>query len=394
MASDPNTPDPIGDTHFARLRAKGSEANRPLVPAIPPSKPLQIFLLLAMVTTGLAYVVGEWTDLSSSQVQMKRPTKLKRLVISQGQFLDETKLGRAAEDKKQYNEAVLRYRRALQAENIAEGHYHLGVALLKQGGPSAAFAQFTEALRQNPDLAGVYSAWGQALMVQGKPEEAVGIYKRALQYNPNFGRIHYNLAQALEEQERTAAPTDAQRLETQAARHYARAAALGVQSPEFWTSYGTFLNKQGKFAEAEDCLNRAASQKPELGAAQFQLALAQDKLGKTGEAIAHYEATLAAMPNDPSALNSLALLYATTPNKDARSPKMAVLLATRACEATTSQNAHFVDTLARAYAADGDFLQAIASEEKAIRRASQLQERDLLNEFNARYALFVQHKTE
>ncbi|HZM02076.1 MAG TPA: tetratricopeptide repeat protein [Candidatus Saccharimonadales bacterium] len=394
MASDPNTPDPIGDTHFARLRARGSEASRSLAPAIPPSKPLQIFLLVAMVTTGLAYVVGEWTDLSSSQVQAKRPSKLKRLVISQGQFLDETKLGRAAEDKKQYNEAVLHYRRALQAENIAEGHYHLGVALLKQGGPSAAFAQFAEALRQNPDLAGVYSAWGQALMVQGKPEEAVGIYNRALQYNPNFGRIHYNLAEALEEQERTAAPADAQRLETQAARHYARAAALGVQSPEFWTSYGTFLNKQGKFVEAADCLNRAASQKPELGAAQFQLALAEDKLGNTGEAIAHYEATLSAMPNDPAALNSLALLYATTTNKDARSPKMAVLLATRACEATTSQNAHFVDTLARAYAADGDFLQAIASEEKAIRRASQLQEQDLLNEFNARYARFVQHKGE
>jgi tetratricopeptide (TPR) repeat protein len=393
MAIDPNKPDPT-NTRFARLKAKGAESDASSAPSIRPSKPLQIFLLIAMVITGMAYVVGEWTNLDSSHVQSKLSSKLKRLVVSQGRYLNETKLGQAAEEKKQYDQAVLHYRRALLAENVAEGYYHLGTALHEQGSPNAAFEQFKEALRQDPGMLEVYGAWGHALMVQGKPEDAVAVYQQALQQNTNWGVIHFRMAQAFEEQARATSRHNAMRLNSQAAEHYARAAELGIQSPEFLTSYGTFLNNQGKFAEAEACLSHLDWQKPALGAAQFQLALADDKLGKYGEAIAHYEGTLAAIPNDPAALNNLALLYATATNKEARSPKMAVLLATRACDATTSQNARFIDTLARAYAADGDFFDAISWEEKAIRRAAQLSERDLLSGFNARYALFVQHKTE
>jgi hypothetical protein len=73
---------------------------------------------------------------------------------------------------------------------------------------------------------------------------------------------------------------------------------------------------------------------------------------------------------------------------------MAVLLATRACDATTSQNARYMDTLARAHAADGDFFQAITWEDKAVKRAAQLGDHDLLRELQPHFNLFVQHKTE
>ena len=86
--------------------------------------------------------------------------------------------------------------------------------------------------------------------------------------------------------------------------------------------------------------------------------------------------------------------YATATNQEVRSSKMAVQLATRACDATTSQNAPYMDTLARAYAADGDFFQAIAWEDKAVRRAAQLGDHDLLREFQPRFNLFTQHKAE
>ena len=72
---------------------------------------------------------------------------------------------------------------------------------------------------------------------------------------------------------------------------------------------------------------------------------------------------------------------------------MAVQLATRACEATTSQNARYMDTLARSYAADGDFLQAIGWEDKAIHRATQLNDQDSAREFQGRQAMFMDHKS-
>jgi hypothetical protein len=69
-------------------------------------------------------------------------------------------------------------------------------------------------------------------------------------------------------------------------------------------------------------------------------------------------------------------------------------LATRACDATTNQNARYMDTLARSYAADGDFFQAITWEEKALHRARQLNDEELARELEARDALFLDHKTQ
>ena len=167
-----------------------------------------------------------------------------------------------------------------------------------------------------------------------------------------------------------------------------------MNTPDFWCSYGTLLNKLDKLPQAEARLSKAVALQPGLGVAQFQLALAQERQGNYAEAIGHYEATLAAIPDDPATLNSLALLYATATNQEVRSSKMAVMLATRACDATNNQNARYLDTLARAYAADNDFFQAIAWEDKAVRRATQLADHELQRELQPRFSKFVQHKAE
>lgn len=413
MATEPNTPggNP-SDPRPAPNRAKN--ATEPTKPpaAPPPSKPLQIFLLVALLITGGAYVVNEWTELTTEEVLAPHPNKLRRLVKAQGQFLAETDLARQAEATKKYSDAIIHYRRALQGQDNAEGHLNLGNALLKQGNPEMAVSQFKEAIRLDPGMAAVYIAWGEALLHQGKREEAVQVYQDALQYNPKFAEVHYHLALALQQQEQTlqAASRAAEKAnQTQpaakdaeaallyasdAAKHYATAEKLGLNIPEFWSSYGALLNAQGKFSEAEACLEKAVAQQARLGEAQFQLALAQDRQGKYADAIAHYEATLTIIPDDPATLNNLALLYAIATNKEVRSSKMAILLATRACDATNNENARYMDTLARAYATDGDFFQAINWEEKAVHRAALSVDHDLLRELQPHLTLFGQHRSE
>jgi tetratricopeptide (TPR) repeat protein len=413
MATEPNTPGANPpDPRLASIRAMEAARSRQHNPGLPPSKPLQIFLLVALVITGAAYVVDEWTELTTEETMAKHPSKLKRLVEAQSEFLAETDLGHQAEAKKKYEEAVLYYRKALLGQDNAEGRLNLGNALLKQGNPDMAFSQFKEALSLDPGLEAVYLAWGQALKLQGKMDDAVQVYQDALRHNSNFAQVHYNFAMVLEQQQQAARAAQhaaelaneppvatnnaakAQLFGSDAMKHYAAAERLGLNTPDFWCSYGTLLNKQDKFPQAEACLDKAVAQQPGLGAAQFQLAVAQDRQGKYADAVGHYEATLAAIPDDAATLNNLALLYATATNQEVRSSKMAVLLATRACDATTSQNARYMDTLARAYAADGDFFQAIAWEDKAVRRATQLMDHGLLREFQPRFNLFVQHKAE
>jgi tetratricopeptide (TPR) repeat protein len=413
MALEPNIPganqpDPL----LASIRAKAAARTDAPPPALPSSKPLQIFLLVAMVITGAAYVVNEVSEFKTQDSKAQRPNKLRRLVADQSKFLTETDLGHQAEAKKNYEEAVLHYRRALIGEVNGEGRLNLGNALFKQGNPDMAFSQYKEALNLDPGLEAVYVVWGHALTLQGKMDEAVQLYQDALHHSSNFAQVHYSFAMALEQQQQTALAAqhaaelayqqqaaaksagEAQLYGSDAVKHYAAAERLGMNTPDFWFKYGTLLNKLGKFPQAEDCLGNAVTQQPSLGGAQFQLAIAQDREGKYADAIGHYESTLASIPDDPATLNNLALLYATATNREVRSSKMAVLLATRACDATTSQNAPYMDTLARAYAADGDFFQAIAWEDKAVRRAAQLGDHELLRELQPRFNLFTQHKAE
>jgi tetratricopeptide (TPR) repeat protein len=383
----------------------------PPQPGVPPSKPLQIFLLVALLISGAAYVVDQWTDVTTEETMANRPSKLHRLVENQNLYLTNTYLGHEAEEKKRYDEAVAYYRRALRGQDTAEGHLNLGAVLLDEGNPDMAFSQFKDAVRLDPHFEPAYVAWGRALVFQGRADDAVQIYDDALRHNPKFAEVHYNFALALEQKEQkaqaaqhaaemahdsttaTQAAGDARFFGAEAVKHYAAAAELGLNTPEFWASYGTLLNRQEDFAKAAESLGKAVQQRPDLGAAQFQLALAYERQGKYAEAIAHYEATLADVPDDPAALNSLALLYTTASDPEIRSAKMAILLATRACDSTANQNARYLDTLARAYAADGDFYQAISWEDKAVRRATQLRDHDLLRELEPRFSLYVQHKS-
>jgi tetratricopeptide (TPR) repeat protein len=413
MPIEPDTPDAnSSNSHPASSRPEKTAKGRQQTPTHPPSKPLQIFLLLALAVTGVAYVVDRWTQMTSEEAQAQRPSKLRRLVAHQSKFLAETALGFQAETNKLYADAVAHFRRALLHEVNAEGRLNLGNALLKQGNPDMAFSQFKEALRLDPNMGAIYTDWGQALTLQGKLDEAVQLYQDALRHNSNFAQVHYNFARVLEQQQQTAqaaqraadranqpqaaarGAAEAQLYGADAVKHYAAAENAGLNTPDFLFDYGASLNKQGKFPQAEACLAKAVAQKPSLGAAQFQLALAEDRQGKYADAIAHYEATLATIPDDPATLNNLALVYGTATNQEARSSKMAVSLATRACDATANQNPRYLDTLARAYAADADFFQAVAWEDKAVRRATQLGDHELVREFEPRFNLFLQHKPE
>jgi tetratricopeptide (TPR) repeat protein len=412
MADSPNKTGgaPDGSPHPAAPSRLEQFAKEP-VPDVPPSKALQWFLLAALVITGAAYVVGQWTDRTAGQTKTRRDSQLSREVQSQSDSLAHGKAGDDAMAHKRYDQAVAEYRLALQAQDTAAGHQSLGEALLKQANSEAAFAQFQEALRLDPKLVKVSSVWGLALMQQGNPDAAAKVLQAGLQRNPDSGLLHYNLATALlqmrvnAEGRRMAAPsgqsaqaqaaeTEAKSLAADALAHFSKASRNGVDSPEFWCAYGQLLNQLGEYAEAEPCLVRATSEDAGMAAAHSQLALAQDHLGRYADAIAHYEKVLALTPDDPPTLNDLASLYATATNAEVRSPKMAAQLATRACDATANQNALYMDTLARSYAADGDFFQAITWEDKAIHRATQLNEEDLTRAFQKREALFMEHKPD
>lgn len=91
---------------------------------------------------------------------------------------------------------------------------------------------------------------------------------------------------------------------------------------------------------------------------------AQQKL--YGEAIRRYQEALRLEPHMPVAHNNLAWLYATCDDPKYRDPKAALDHAQLAVALTDGEQGDFLDTLAEAHFASGDYRQAVELQKKAL----------------------------
>jgi tetratricopeptide (TPR) repeat protein len=97
------------------------------------------------------------------------------------------------------------------------------------------------------------------------------------------------------------------------------------------------------------------------------------------QAIVQFKESLKVNSNQPDISNTLAWTLLTCPNQALRDPSMALELAQKACELTQSQNPLYLNTLAVAYAALGNFSEAVKASEKALSLAQAKNDRALVN---------------
>jgi tetratricopeptide (TPR) repeat protein len=109
---------------------------------------------------------------------------------------------------------------------------------------------------------------------------------------------------------------------------------------------------------------RAIKTRPDLFEAYLGRAAARFAQGKYRQAIGDYAHILKKEPYHPDANNQLAWLLAVCPDPKYRNGKKAVKLAERAVESETS--AHYLDTLAAAYAEAGRFRDAERTQKSVI----------------------------
>jgi tetratricopeptide (TPR) repeat protein len=91
--------------------------------------------------------------------------------------------------------------------------------------------------------------------------------------------------------------------------------------------------------------------------------------GKYGQALADYQAAIRIDAQHALAHNSLAWLLATCPEAKICDGRRAVEMAKRAHELADGKRVDFLDTLAAAHAAAGEFDQARAWQDKAVELA-------------------------
>lgn len=126
------------------------------------------------------------------------------------------------------------------------------------------------------------------------------------------------------------------------------------------------LLRQGRTNQAIAHYRRSLQIKPTYFKALGGLAAAFRRQGRTDLAVKYYKQAVRYKPDWAYAMNNLAWIRATHKEAKFRNPKEAVRLARCACELTNYKNPSILDTLAAAYAAAGQFSDAVATAQKAL----------------------------
>ncbi|HUY87278.1 MAG TPA: tetratricopeptide repeat protein [Pirellulales bacterium] len=120
--------------------------------------------------------------------------------------------------------------------------------------------------------------------------------------------------------------------------------------------------------EAVEYFTRAIKAEPKRSWAYNLRGIALQEEGRYDEALKDYSIAVRLNPRDAAALNNRAWILATCPDDQQRDGQLAVTSAQQACKLTNFRQPIYLDTLAAAYAAAGDFKSAYNWQAKAIKQ--------------------------
>ena len=160
-------------------------------------------------------------------------------------------------------------------------------------------------------------------------------------------------------------------------------------------SYGCALFEQNRFDEALSQFNSALKINPHnrlahgnMGKVYANMGVVYAQRGQSDLAVKYLTGAARLKPDDPDVLNDLAWVLATTKNDKLRNPGDAVKFARNACELTKFSQPEHLDTLAAAYAAAGNFPEAIATAEKAVDLALSFRQKELAAKIQKQLELY------
>ncbi len=188
--------------------------------------------------------------------------------------------------------------------------------------PEQALARFREAARRAPQDDRPHALMGQLFLQMKRPDDAVREFKETLRLNPG-----------------------------------SQEAQLGL---------GFAYQMKGDLANARPLLEKALGKNSNSAESQEILADLYAAQKQYSEAVAHYEQALRIKPDFAVAHNNLAWLYATSEDPEYRNPTQALQHATRAVELTKWKEPGFIDTLAEAYYAAGNFADAVKTQARTL----------------------------
>jgi tetratricopeptide (TPR) repeat protein len=242
-----------------------------------------------------------------------------------------------------------------------------------------AVRDYGEAIRRNPSLGWAFAYRGQLYDRGGDKEKALADYSDAIALNPNAAECLYRrglIFRARHQVEEAIADLrEAVRARPNTARYHRSLAEAYHDKRDLPAAIANF--------------DAALALRPRDVTALMGRAEAWRRSGAPARAVADLKKAMELKPYRPErVLNQVAWIEATCPDGAVRNGKDAVEAATRACELSRWENSGVIDTLAAAYAEDGQFPKAIEMQERAL--ASSKLQPEFRAEMEARLAQYRQ----
>jgi tetratricopeptide (TPR) repeat protein len=254
---------------------------------------------------------------------------LKKVVTSQpGNYQAWFDLGFVYNAQGNADESITAYRKSVIAKpDVFESNLNLGLMLVKSKQPGAEeFLAAATGLKPTAHVEqGRASAWlSLAHVLEEKdPDRAIEAYRQAATLLPKDPEPHLSAGLLLEKQNKFA----------DAEQEYKQALALDSTSSDALVGLANVYMRGQRLGEAQDYLRKVVAQHPNDAAAHIQLGrvLAADK--KFDDAAAELQAGLKLAPDDPTAQRDLADIYAAAGKPADAEPLFRSLLAKNANDA-------------------------------------------------------------
>jgi tetratricopeptide (TPR) repeat protein len=191
-------------------------------------------------------------------------------------------------------------------------------------------------------------------------DRAIADYSEAIKLVPTYASAYVYRADLLWHVKR-----DSER----AMADYDEAIRVEPREAEAWRKRGVLWRSKGDYERAIGDLSEAIKRDPRESAALRSRAFTFDAKGDFASGAADFEEAIRRNPKDPMWYGAFAWRLATSRDARARDGKRAVELARKACDLASWRDWRCLEILAAAYAETGDFVQAVAWQEKTLESA-------------------------
>jgi tetratricopeptide (TPR) repeat protein len=212
-----------------------------------------ILVLLAILAIGGISVVYRKAESARSEA---KETKVELAKAERAAVVAYSDLGTTLAQRKELNEAVAAYRKAIALKpDYAAAYNNLATVLAEQGNLAEAEFACRKAVALAPEDAAPYTNLGNALGAQHKLAEAEAAYRKAIELKPDSPEAHAGLGDTLAMQRRLAEAERVHRRATELSRRLYGTDHL--DSIRSLVQLGAVLQQRGKYTEALLCYRQA-----------------------------------------------------------------------------------------------------------------------------------------